>query len=152
MTKQRSIKHPHVHSIIRALDRAEASERTYPDTGMVLATASSIFEWGECCDRFRYPNGPDWSNEQARAVVIAWALNCHEDELRWMAETAREEIKAIVDWDRGGYYECHGHERPRTKLEARELDKLIAADDARAAAEKVYADLEAKRQAMAGVN
>jgi hypothetical protein len=123
--------HPHIRAIIRALDRAEESEQTHPDCGIVRTTAGLIFEWGRCVDRFAADT--NWTDEQARAVVLSWALHCPDDELRWMAETAREQMKAIADWDRADFYLCYGREVPRSKRQRAQLDAEIAAEEMRLA-------------------
>lgn len=99
----RSTNHPEIRAIVRTLDRAEQSDRLY-NGGAVRTSAAMILSFGEDGERFALPKRERWQPEAVRAVVMAFALNAPDDELRWMATVARSEFEAIgayeLDYER----------------------------------------------------
>lgn len=107
----RSTNHPLVRTIVKALDRAEETERRLcdPNNGAFRCTAGSIVEFGNTCERFSLPDHQEdpWTFEGIRAVVVAIAVSCPERELRWMATEAKKQIKWCEWWESVGYAEAH---------------------------------------------
>lgn len=98
----RSTNHPLVQTIIRALDRAAAFDKSHSDDhGAVRTTAAIIIDMGETCERFNLPHIERWESDAARAVCLAYALHCPDDELEILAGIAESEIGKFDD----GFYE-----------------------------------------------
>lgn len=100
---------PRIVLIMSALDRADQSDQIDGTEIDLLATvAGSIVDaWGGCPERWYGEHG--WTVDGIRAFVLAYALNCPDDELDDAADEARERIK-WTEW-----YDAPGGGRHQTR-------------------------------------
>ena len=85
----RDINHPHVRTIIRALDCAERNDS-------IVSVGSLLVTLGEDVEHFVRRGKPRWTHEAIRTVVLTYALSAPDEELRYMASVARAEMKELA--------------------------------------------------------
>ena len=98
----RTEQHPHVRTIMAAIDRAIAS----PDKSVAANVASKIVTYGYSAEDFECfirPKCRRWTRDGLRSVVLAYALNAPSGDLAALATAARKEHAWVEWWDLAGH-------------------------------------------------
>lgn len=97
----RTLDDPRVRRVIRAIDHVIASPHV---DELLFGVVEGLLSFGQSCHRFGADDG--WTPANARATVIAFALNVPEPMLEVLAKVGDREVAWVTRWDRRGWLEA----------------------------------------------